>query len=287
MYEDAPLILLEYINNNKDNLLVKELVQFLNLLYPEAKFKAELNRLFRMGQPREIFEDSVHKLLSQKVAVTAEGMMIRYSSFFKAYTLKILVAKFGMGNFVEIRKWLTGKSKQQIYNRLQKYLKRQSLEHLHGLRINLEQVRWNNLKAGKSFMRIKKSPSERLKQLKRYFTVWRYAKQHEVSMRRKFKMKFVVYDVFSIEGLKKFYKEVSQVIADGGTWGSYPEYNGDLVEFRQQIKWCIKNNGKHLYDVLESFNELKVIVKNELEGSEVFIKGYQLKWAKTIILCMR
>eukprot|EP00924_Labyrinthula_sp_SR-Ha-C_P014496 snap_masked-scaffold_94-processed-gene-0.9-mRNA-1 protein AED:1.00 eAED:1.00 QI:0/0/0/0/1/1/2/0/177 len=105
MYEDVSLLLLKYLEENKSNILVKELVQFLKLLYPEAKYRSELNRVFRMGQAREAFEDLVYKLLSQRIIVTAEGMMIQYScSLFEAYTLKILVAKFGMGNFVEFKK---------------------------------------------------------------------------------------------------------------------------------------------------------------------------------------
>eukprot|EP00924_Labyrinthula_sp_SR-Ha-C_P012721 snap_masked-scaffold_67-processed-gene-0.55-mRNA-1 protein AED:1.00 eAED:1.00 QI:0/-1/0/0/-1/1/1/0/105 len=82
--------------------------------------------------------------------------MIHYSwSLFEAYTLKIFVAKFGMGNFFEFKKWLPGKSKQQIYNRQQRYLRRQSLEHLHGLKIDLDVVRKNNLKAGKYYLKTR------------------------------------------------------------------------------------------------------------------------------------
>eukprot|EP00924_Labyrinthula_sp_SR-Ha-C_P014220 snap_masked-scaffold_59-processed-gene-0.46-mRNA-1 protein AED:1.00 eAED:1.00 QI:0/0/0/0/1/1/2/0/171 len=171
-----------------------------------------------MGQAREIFEDLVYKLLSQRIVVTVE------------------VAKFGMGNFVEFKKWLPGKSKQQIYNHLQRYLRRQSLEHLHGLKVNLDVVRRNNLKTGKYYLKNKKSLDEKTKCMKRFFSVWRYAEQHIKNNSKNFKMKLVVYDAFSIEGLKQLYFEVSQVIADEGTWDKYPEYNGDLTEFRQQIK---------------------------------------------------
>eukprot|EP00924_Labyrinthula_sp_SR-Ha-C_P010481 maker-scaffold_70-snap-gene-0.115-mRNA-1 protein AED:0.77 eAED:0.86 QI:0/0/0/0.5/0/0/2/0/635 len=283
MYEDVPLILLKYLDENKNNNLVKELVQFLKLLYPEAKYRSELNRVFRMGQARETFEDLVHKLLSQRIVDTAEGKMIQYSwSLFEAYTLKVLVAKFGMGNFVEFKKWLPGKSKQQIYNRLQRYLRRQSLEHLHGLKVNLDVVRRNNLKAGKYYLKNKKSLDDKTKCMKRFFNVWRYAEQHIKNNSKNFKVKLVVYDVFSIEGLKQLYSEVSQVIADEGVWDKYPDYNGDLTEFRQQIKWCIKGYSKRLRDVSEGFEELRVIVKNEFEGVEVFVRGYQLKCSKTI-----
>eukprot|EP00924_Labyrinthula_sp_SR-Ha-C_P012204 augustus_masked-scaffold_10-processed-gene-0.10-mRNA-1 protein AED:0.78 eAED:0.78 QI:0/0/0/0.5/1/1/2/0/431 len=217
MYEDVPLILLKYLEENKNNILVKELVQFLKLLYHEAKYRSELNRVFRMGQARENFEDLVH-----------------------------------------------------------------NLEHLHGLKVNLDVVRKNNLKAGKYYLKNKKSPDDRIKCMKRFFNVWRYAKQHMKNNGKNFKVKLVVYDVFSIEGLKQLYSEVSQVIADEGTWDKYPEYKGDLTEFRQQIKWCIKGYSKRLHDVSEGFEELKVIVKNEFGGVEIFIRGYQLKWSKTI-----
>eukprot|EP00924_Labyrinthula_sp_SR-Ha-C_P012718 snap_masked-scaffold_67-processed-gene-0.56-mRNA-1 protein AED:1.00 eAED:1.00 QI:0/0/0/0/1/1/2/0/159 len=86
--------------------------------------------------------------------------------------------------------------------------------------------------------------------------------------------------MFSIEGLKKLYTEVSQVITDGSTWDKYPENEGELIKSRQQIKWCIKGYSKRLHDVSEGFEELKVIVKNEFKEAEVFIRGYQFKWAK-------
>eukprot|EP00924_Labyrinthula_sp_SR-Ha-C_P001777 snap_masked-scaffold_64-processed-gene-0.67-mRNA-1 protein AED:1.00 eAED:1.00 QI:0/0/0/0/1/1/2/0/376 len=217
-----------------------------------------------MGKARETLEDLLHKLLSHRIVVTAK------------------VAKFGMGNFVEFKKCLPGKSKQQIYNRLQRYLRRQSLEHLHGLKVNLDVVRRNNLKAGKYYLKNKKSLGDKTKYTKRFFNVWRYAEQHIKNNSKNFKVKLVVYDVFSIEGLKQLYSEVSQVIADDGTWDKYPEYKGDLTESRQQIKWCIKGYPKRLHDVSEGFEEQKVIVKNKFEGVKVFIRGYQLKWSKTI-----
>eukprot|EP00924_Labyrinthula_sp_SR-Ha-C_P002318 snap_masked-scaffold_16-processed-gene-0.8-mRNA-1 protein AED:1.00 eAED:1.00 QI:0/-1/0/0/-1/1/1/0/425 len=214
MFEDIPSLVVNYLEN-EGSLLSTECLQFLKTLYPDSSYWNNIN-ISKITVEDPVYGSLDKKLVEGHIFINTRGEWFQVNwSMFEYYMLRIAVLKYGMGDFAGIAIYLPGKGKQQVYIKLQRVLYRQSLEHYHGLRIDIEQVRKDNYKLlNGGYFKLKMPRTKRLKVLERVLCLWRCGKRH-VANSKKFQALTPVYNPLTLEGLKMMLGAVKEKIVKG------------------------------------------------------------------------
>eukprot|EP00924_Labyrinthula_sp_SR-Ha-C_P010529 augustus_masked-scaffold_70-processed-gene-0.105-mRNA-1 protein AED:1.00 eAED:1.00 QI:0/0/0/0/1/1/3/0/386 len=254
-----------------DRLEVEKILDIRKTSGGEFQFKV---RWKGFGMDRDTWEAAFS--LFDDIPAMIIGFLSRTSSEWKLEfeELKCCIKVYGMGNFEMIRKHLPSKSKQQIYNYIQRYIRKQSLEKFHGLKFNLEKIRKQNIASFGDKYRVLGLPlSKKVKIVRMMFTRWRYAKMHQENDLAVNRFEGVeAYDFLSVEGLKKVLSKLNELIRGGQVeWNGLPKWSRSVKELREVMIILIDkllNRGKEI----EVYREkARKIINTDFMGSEFVI----------------
>eukprot|EP00924_Labyrinthula_sp_SR-Ha-C_P016115 snap_masked-scaffold_4-processed-gene-19.25-mRNA-1 protein AED:1.00 eAED:1.00 QI:0/-1/0/0/-1/1/1/0/179 len=173
-----------------------------------------------------IFSSVQKKLTEDFIFVDTVGNWHQKNwSAYEYHMLRMAIMKHGMSDFQNIIVYLPGKGKQQIYTKLQRILYRQSLEHYHGLRVDIEVLRQDNFKLlNGRYFKLKMSRSSKVKTLERIFCLWRYGEKHKRNSLKSQKLT-KIYNPLTLEGLKVILHDLKEKIKMNLEWDAYPHWD--------------------------------------------------------------
>eukprot|EP00924_Labyrinthula_sp_SR-Ha-C_P002389 snap_masked-scaffold_16-processed-gene-2.6-mRNA-1 protein AED:1.00 eAED:1.00 QI:0/-1/0/0/-1/1/1/0/2052 len=268
MFEDLPHMVMDFCDNNQSR-EVSQLLDFLITVYPESEY------LKVDGRMQNLYAVSVEektsfceKLVYGKIFIDEQGATNRPNwSTFEVQALRIAVLSCGFGNFEKIQAYVPGKSKQNIYTKLQRMVGRQSLKVYHGLHLDVMKLKDDNLKyKGVDYFVQRKQLSDKVVEKKKWFFKWRYLKESEEN-KKKFENKFIeVHDLTSADGVKILLTRVD--VYEGEKWCGFPRYNGTITDFKIYLKDLWGKLKCREKDIQLKLDDLKIHVNNaeELEN---------------------
>eukprot|EP00924_Labyrinthula_sp_SR-Ha-C_P004884 snap_masked-scaffold_1-processed-gene-15.23-mRNA-1 protein AED:0.47 eAED:0.47 QI:0/-1/0/1/-1/1/1/0/1610 len=272
IFEDVPLLLKQYFELNKENDLVKEAVYLLKTLFPTSEWISSFNIFAVKDEVYIELEEWKHKLLKGKIFVAPNGRWSQEGwSQVEFNILNILVMKFGMGSFSEYRKYLPGKNKQQMYNKMQRYIGVQSLEHFQGLKVNLNYLRSKLYEKGCYKKKILPY-TERQQLLKRYLTLWRFGSEKMKSNGNGIDLNYI-FDIMRLPGLYKLRNAICCCRKNKDTWKGYPTVNGDLKYFEDFVNDFVKAFEIRLKKISKYVKLVSLAVEDDQFESQEKSKG--------------
>eukprot|EP00924_Labyrinthula_sp_SR-Ha-C_P002665 snap_masked-scaffold_13-processed-gene-3.32-mRNA-1 protein AED:1.00 eAED:1.00 QI:0/0/0/0/1/1/2/0/1264 len=266
MFEDIPLVVVRFLKRHGSE-LAEECLQFLRSLYPDSEYwnheEVRQVKTSNLG----MFDSLKDKMLRGTIFVNTQNEWYQVNwSQYEFQMLRRAVLRHGMGNFVEILKLVRGKNKQQVYTKLQRVLKRQSLELYHGLKIDIITVSKNNESLNNGhYFKLRMPRTEEQKLMERMLTVWRYSKAH-CKHSKEGKSLIPVYNPTTLEGLRVLLSAVKAHVKEGLQWEAYPEWEGDLRNFLQTIHSLINSYSHRKMLIIDFMKQARNLVEKNVEG---------------------
>eukprot|EP00924_Labyrinthula_sp_SR-Ha-C_P007374 snap_masked-scaffold_24-processed-gene-0.39-mRNA-1 protein AED:1.00 eAED:1.00 QI:0/0/0/0/1/1/2/0/352 len=274
LFEDIPAMVLDFLSKTSSGWKL-EVTEFLRLAFPESVYwgNLQVNKVERGDV--EMVEDLIRKVEKDLIVVEADGRIVQRNwSIYEFEVLKCCIKVYGMGNFEMIRKHLPSKNKQQIYNKIQRYIRKQSLEEFHGLKLNLEKVRKQNITNFGDKYRVLSLPLNKdAKLIRRIFMRWRYTRMHEENDRTANRFEGVeAYNFLSIEGLKRVLIKLNELMRGGQVkWNGLPKWSRSIKELREVVITLIDKSLKRGKEIEMYRERARKIVDNEFTGSKLVV----------------
>eukprot|EP00924_Labyrinthula_sp_SR-Ha-C_P005510 augustus_masked-scaffold_62-processed-gene-0.16-mRNA-1 protein AED:1.00 eAED:1.00 QI:0/-1/0/0/-1/1/1/0/2107 len=230
MYEDLPDLVKKFIENNSGK-LVRELVQYLSVIFEnfEMEVDGNISSLYAVSKDESTSFD--RKLLYGKVVIDENGVWSRSNwSTFETESLRFAILVVGFGDFQSIRKFVPGKTKQQLYTKIQRLVGRQSLKVYHGLKLDVRKLKQDNLRYTGCNYYIQSSPlAENKMLLKKILFRWKYLRDHKKNEGKYKEKKLVVFNITYSEGVETMLKTVRE--KDSDLKNFFPKFNGSKDDF--------------------------------------------------------
>eukprot|EP00924_Labyrinthula_sp_SR-Ha-C_P000042 augustus_masked-scaffold_60-processed-gene-0.71-mRNA-1 protein AED:0.69 eAED:0.69 QI:0/-1/0/1/-1/1/1/0/2071 len=257
MFEDLPSLVNQFIRDNP-GVLSKELYQYLKVMYPDAfeeEVSGSLNSLYAMSEKEE--SSYVKKLIYGKVVINELGQWnyLNWSTY-EVEALRFGVLNHGFGDFIALKKYVPGKNKQQVYTKLQKLVGRQSLKVYHGLYLDVDVLRVDNLRMTGEEYCVRRIPRDS-KQVRMFEVLikWKYATQHIKNFKKAKEKKLKVFNLTNTEGVKMMLEYVKQ--EDSSLDDCFPKFVGGKESFLLFLKQLWSDLRKREKDIEGKLEEVK------------------------------
>eukprot|EP00924_Labyrinthula_sp_SR-Ha-C_P003155 augustus_masked-scaffold_15-processed-gene-0.43-mRNA-1 protein AED:1.00 eAED:1.00 QI:0/0/0/0/1/1/2/0/2053 len=257
MFEDLPSLVKQFICDNPNG-ITKELYQYLNVMYPGSFVEEVSGRLSSLCAMNEKEESSyVRKLIYGKVVINELGQWNHLNwSTYEAEALRFGVLNHGFGNFAALKQYVPGKNKQQVYTKLQKLVGRQSLKAYHGLYLDVDVLKIDNLSmTGEEYYVRKKLRDSKQVEMFEVLIRWKYAVQHSKNFKKAKERKLKVFNLTNSEGVKLMLEYVKQ---DGNDLECcFPKFVGGRESFLIFLKQLWSDLRKREKDIGNKLEEVR------------------------------
>eukprot|EP00924_Labyrinthula_sp_SR-Ha-C_P004276 snap_masked-scaffold_3-processed-gene-19.39-mRNA-1 protein AED:0.47 eAED:0.49 QI:0/0/0/0.25/1/1/4/0/1284 len=263
MFEDSPHMVISFCDENPSR-EVSQLLDFLITVYPESEYlkvDGRIRNLYAVSTEEKT--SFCEKLIYGKVYIDENDVWNRPNwSTFEVQALRIGTLSCGFGNFEKIQKYVPGKSKQNIYTKLQRMIGRQRLKIYHGLHLDVMKLKDDNFKyKGVDYFVQRKQLNNNVVEKRKWFFKLKYWKESEENMKKFKEDKFIeVHDLTSADGVKILLERLDNY--EGEKWHGFPRYNGTIPEFKIYLKDLWGTLRCRERDIKSKLEDLKKYVNN-------------------------
>eukprot|EP00924_Labyrinthula_sp_SR-Ha-C_P010152 maker-scaffold_66-snap-gene-0.75-mRNA-1 protein AED:0.85 eAED:0.85 QI:0/0/0/0.5/1/1/2/0/544 len=265
IFEDLPHLVTEFCRDNI-SLETIQLTDFLMTVYPDSEYLGQIEtqrKIFAMNENEvSSFEE---KLVFGKILIDEKENWNRLKwSTFELQPLRVGLLSRGFGNFEELKLFIPGKSKQQIYTKIQRTMELFALRQ--------DNSRWRS----EDYFVQKKPLSEGMKLLRKYLFKWKYVRK-SVENQQEYEFLFIeVYNLTYSEGVKAMMD--GMISNKNKKWRGFPRITGTQEEALLYLKglWSkLKKREKEVEKELYKAEDLllKKIVMPSKKADLIFTEG--------------